>query len=237
MLSFARALVADARVLVLDEATANVDSYTELKIQQALVRLLEGRTALVIAHRLTTIRGADRIIVLQDGTIIEEGTHNELMASGGLYKRSLPHELRKLRRSRRQGYCQTDVNGPGHLIAGAANSCEASLSRHPARTGGGRRCCVHEFSDTLPGFRGWFRTIAMIRRTPADTSGECRDRGGSYRFLPCCRNGVPVYSGPPAEMSWMSVMTWMSAGPSMSSASSKAGANSSVAATRQERAP
>ncbi len=85
LLSFARALVADAPILVLDEATANVDSYTELKIQQALARLLEGRTALVIAHRLTTIRGADRIIVLQDGRIVEEGPHDDLMASGGLY--------------------------------------------------------------------------------------------------------------------------------------------------------
>ena len=85
LLSFARALVANAPILVLDEATANVDSYTELKIQQALARLLEGRTALVIAHRLTTIRGADRIIVLQDGRIVEEGPHNDLMASGGLY--------------------------------------------------------------------------------------------------------------------------------------------------------
>lgn len=85
LLSFARALVADAPILVLDEATANVDSYTELKIQQALARLLEGRTALVIAHRLTTIRGADRIIVLQDGRIVEEGPHDALMVSGGLY--------------------------------------------------------------------------------------------------------------------------------------------------------
>lgn len=85
LLSFARALVADAPILVLDEATANVDSYTELKIQQALARLLEGRTALVIAHRLTTIRGADRIIVLQDGRIVEEGPHDDLMVSGGLY--------------------------------------------------------------------------------------------------------------------------------------------------------
>lgn len=87
LLSFARALVADARILVLDEATANVDSYTELKIQQALARLLEGRTAMVIAHRLATIRGADRIIVLQDGAVIETGNHNELIKLGGLYSR------------------------------------------------------------------------------------------------------------------------------------------------------
>ena len=87
LLSFARALVADAPILVLDEATASVDSYTELQIQRALARLLKNRTAVVIAHRLATIRGADRIIVLQDGEIIETGSHDELMRAGGLYSR------------------------------------------------------------------------------------------------------------------------------------------------------
>lgn len=85
LLSFARALVADARILVLDEATASVDSYTERQIQEALKTLLEGRTGLVIAHRLATIRNADRIIVLRNGQIVETGSHAELMARGGLY--------------------------------------------------------------------------------------------------------------------------------------------------------
>ena len=85
LVSFARAIVADPRVLILDEATANIDSYTEMLVQRALKRLLEGRTAIVIAHRLSTIRGADQIVVLHLGEVVEVGTHDELMQNGNLY--------------------------------------------------------------------------------------------------------------------------------------------------------
>jgi len=85
LISFARALLADPRILILDEATSSVDTQTERLIQQALNRLLNGRTAFVIAHRLSTIVNADRIVVIQDGVIQEEGTHSELLARHGVY--------------------------------------------------------------------------------------------------------------------------------------------------------
>ena len=85
LISFARALVADPQILILDEATANIDSFTEQAIQKALKVLFSGRTCIVIAHRLATIRDADRIVVLQQGRILEQGNHDELMVNGGLY--------------------------------------------------------------------------------------------------------------------------------------------------------
>ena len=85
LISFARALLADPRILILDEATSSVDTQTERLIQQALARLLHGRTSFVIAHRLSTVVNADIILVVHDGRIIEEGNHSELLAFGGTY--------------------------------------------------------------------------------------------------------------------------------------------------------
>jgi ATP-binding cassette subfamily B protein len=87
LLAFARALIADPRILVLDEATSNVDLHTEGRIEAGLRRLLAGRTAIVIAHRLSTIRQAGRIVVLDQGRVVEQGTHEDLLEAGGPYER------------------------------------------------------------------------------------------------------------------------------------------------------
>jgi ATP-binding cassette, subfamily B, multidrug efflux pump len=87
LLSIARAVLADPAILILDEATSSVDTRTEARIQRALLRLMEGRTSFVIAHRLSTIRDADRVVVIHDGGIVEQGSHDELMALRGFYHR------------------------------------------------------------------------------------------------------------------------------------------------------
>ncbi len=85
LLSFARALAFDPKILILDEATANIDTHTEVLIQEATEKLMAGRTSVIIAHRLSTIRKADTILVMHKGKIIERGTHTQLLAGNGYY--------------------------------------------------------------------------------------------------------------------------------------------------------
>jgi ATP-binding cassette subfamily C protein CydCD len=92
-IAIARALLKDAPVLVLDEATSHLDAVNEAEVREAIERLMKGRTTLVIAHRLSTIRNADKIVVLDDGAVAEQGTHSELLALDGLYSSLVAHQL------------------------------------------------------------------------------------------------------------------------------------------------
>ena len=85
LIAFARAMYRDPSILILDEPTANIDSDTELQMQRAMDAAMQGRTAIMVAHRLSTIRGADRIVCLHHGRIVEQGSHTELLALGGVY--------------------------------------------------------------------------------------------------------------------------------------------------------
>jgi ATP-binding cassette subfamily B protein len=85
LISFARALLANPKILVLDEATSSIDTKTEMALQEGMQRLLKGRTSFIIAHRLSTIKNADKIMYIEDGNIVEQGSHNELMAQKGAY--------------------------------------------------------------------------------------------------------------------------------------------------------
>jgi ATP-binding cassette subfamily B multidrug efflux pump len=107
LISFARAVLAAPRILILDEATSSVDTRTELLIQRALAELLKGRTSFVIAHRLSTIRNADQVLVIQDGRMVERGTHDSLMAQRGIYYDLYMSQFRR----------DSDADGRGHELA------------------------------------------------------------------------------------------------------------------------
>ena len=96
LLAIARAVLADPRILILDEATSSVDTRTEIQIQEALLRLMQGRTAFVIAHRLSTIRNAGQVLVVNDHRIIERGTHEELLAAQGFYNNLYTSQYRRI---------------------------------------------------------------------------------------------------------------------------------------------
>ena len=85
LITIARAMLADSRMLILDEATSNVDSRTEKKIQEAMNALMKGKTCFIIAHRLSTVQHADLILVVKDGNVVEQGTHETLLAQKGFY--------------------------------------------------------------------------------------------------------------------------------------------------------
>jgi ABC-type multidrug transport system fused ATPase/permease subunit len=140
LIAFARAILANPRILILDEATASVDTRTEVLIQTALARLLQGRTSFVIAHRLSTIRNADQILVVDHGEIVERGTHEELLAIDGRYRdlylmqyrRSKREQQAEMRREPAVGATLTpEVSQPPRRGAPP----RVAVARRPARSG------------------------------------------------------------------------------------------------------
>ncbi|GAB7170406.1 hypothetical protein TUA1478L_24020 [Lactiplantibacillus plantarum] len=121
LLTIARAFVANPEILILDEATSSVDTRTEVHIQHAMERLLKNRTSFVVAHRLSTIQGADNIIVMNHGSVVETGTHEQLMAQNGFYADLYNSQLLAILVSTKGGVSIVPENSNGCRYCGCAN--------------------------------------------------------------------------------------------------------------------
>jgi ATP-binding cassette subfamily B protein len=113
LVSLARALIVNPRILIMDEATSSIDAYTELLIQSAMNHVLEGRTAFIIAHRLSTVRNADIIVVLDQGRIVEQGKHEELLMKDGLYRRLYEMQFKTDQPEENTNMSEAKGDGPG----------------------------------------------------------------------------------------------------------------------------
>ena len=110
LISFARAILANPSIFVLDEATSSIDTETEVLIQNAISKVLTGRTSFIIAHRLSTVRNADRILVIQHGTITEDGTHRELIRKKGYYYNLYTNQFREEKEMETLGLQYTEID-------------------------------------------------------------------------------------------------------------------------------